>query len=90
MTEDLPRTKIHGFDESGRGGQLRQNRRCVSAESGVDAKYVNPKEAGLILSDEFGNARVLPESYVHLAKLKDTKELIVFPGFFGYSPEERS
>lgn len=54
---------------------------------GVDAKYVNPKEAGLILSDEFGNARVLPESYVHLAKLKDTKELIVFPGFFGYSPE---
>lgn len=54
---------------------------------GVDAKYVNPKEAGLVLSNEFGNARVLPESYVNLAKLASEKSLIVFPGFFGYSPE---
>ena len=54
---------------------------------GVQAKYMNPKEAGLVLSDEFGNARVLPESYVNLAALKDTRELIVFPGFFGYSPD---
>lgn len=52
---------------------------------GVSAKYVNPKEAGLMLSEEFGNARVLPESYKRLAELADTKELIVFPGFFGYS-----
>lgn len=54
---------------------------------GVNAKYVNPKDAGLILSNEFGNARVLPESYLHLAALKETEALIVFPGFFGYSPE---
>lgn len=52
---------------------------------GVSAKYVNPKDAGLMLSEEFGNARVLPESYKRLASLADTKELIVFPGFFGYS-----
>lgn len=56
---------------------------------GLNAKYVNPKEAGLIVSDEPGNAQVLPEAYERLAKLRDTEEIIVFPGFFGYSPSGR-
>ena len=53
---------------------------------GVDAKYMNPGDAGLLLSDEFGNARVLPESYQNLKELKKETSLICFPGFFGYSP----
>ncbi len=28
-----------------------------------NAKYVNPKDAGLFLTEEFGNAQVLPKSY---------------------------
>ena len=52
---------------------------------GVDAEYLNPKDAGIVLSDDFGNARVLPETYENLEKLADTEKLIVFPGFFGYS-----
>ncbi|TYQ16419.1 UNVERIFIED_CONTAM: aspartate kinase [Acetivibrio alkalicellulosi] len=52
---------------------------------GVDAIYVNPKDAGLLLSDECGNARILPESYENLKKLSDKKEIMIFPGFFGYS-----
>ncbi len=56
---------------------------------GVNAVYVNPKEAGLLVSDEIGNAQVLPESYDNLYKLRDKQEIIVFPGFFGYSPEGR-
>jgi aspartate kinase len=52
---------------------------------GVQAKYINPKDAGLMLSDEFGNARVLPESYDNLKKLKEMAGILVFPGFFGYS-----
>ncbi|HPU41808.1 MAG TPA: aspartate kinase [Acetivibrio clariflavus] len=52
---------------------------------GVDAEYINPKDAGMLLSDEFGNARVLPESFSHLAKLKDRPGIMIFPGFFGYS-----
>jgi 5-aminolevulinate synthase len=39
--------------------------------TGVDACYIDPREAGLYLSDEFGNARVLPESYKNLRKLQD-------------------
>lgn len=52
---------------------------------GVKARYVNPKDAGLFLSDEYGNARVLPQSYKNLAKLNTYEEIIIFPGFFGYS-----
>ncbi len=52
---------------------------------GCNAKYVNPKDAGLLLSDEYGNARVLPQSFKMLSKLKNYEGIIVFPGFFGYS-----
>jgi len=52
---------------------------------GIPARYVNPGDAGMLLSDEFGNAEVLPEAYGRLASLKDSKEIIVFPGFFGHT-----
>ncbi|MDV2884132.1 aspartate kinase [Alkalihalophilus pseudofirmus] len=54
---------------------------------GLPAKYVNPKDAGLLVSDEPGNAQVLPEAYDHLKELRNNDEIIVFPGFFGYSKE---
>ena len=54
-------------------------------KQGIPARYVNPKEAGLLLTDDFGNAQVLPESFDNLASLKDTPEIAVFPGFFGYT-----
>jgi len=53
---------------------------------GADARYVNPKDAGLLLSDEFGNAQVLPQSYDNLKALADYPGITIFPGFFGYSP----
>ena len=40
-------------------------------KKGFPAKYINPGEAGMLLSDEFGNAEVLPESFGKLATLKD-------------------
>lgn len=54
---------------------------------GIEAQYVNPKEAGLFVTDESGNARVLPESYDHLYSLREKPGVIVFPGFFGYTKE---
>ncbi|WHY90040.1 aspartate kinase [Neobacillus cucumis] len=53
----------------------------------VDASYVDPKDAGLLVSDEPGNAQTLPESYSKLASLHDRRGILVFPGFFGYSKE---
>ena len=52
-------------------------------KAGHPAVYVNPGPAGMLLSDEFGNAEVLPESFEKLAALKEIEEIIIFPGFFG-------
>ena len=52
---------------------------------GHNALYVNPGDAGLILTEEYGNAHVLPESYENLAGLYDPDVIKIIPGFFGYS-----
>jgi aspartate kinase len=54
---------------------------------GTDARYLSPRDAGLLLSDDFGNAQLLPESYENLAALRGAKGVTVFPGFFGYTRE---
>ena len=62
------------------------NARLVAAAicaAGTPAIYTDPGEAGMLLSDEFGNAEVLPESYERLTQLKQSDAVVVFPGFFG-------
>jgi aspartate kinase len=54
-------------------------------ERGVEASYINPKEAGLFVSDEPGNAQVLPESYDRLFSLREQPGVLIVPGFFGYN-----
>ena len=62
------------------------NARIIAAafnHAGCSAEYVNPGEAGMLLSDEFGNAEVLPQSYEALAQLRERDGIVIFPGFFG-------
>ncbi len=54
-------------------------------QRGMDAHYVSPREAGLLLSAEFGNAQVLEKSYAALAALAQRPGVTIFPGFFGYT-----
>ena len=54
---------------------------------GHQAYYCNPKAAGLLLTSEFGKARIMNESYINLGTLTQNAGICVFPGFFGYSPE---
>jgi len=77
----LDAVKAAGEDNCARlvAGELRRR--------GLAAAYVNPRDAGLLLSDDYGNARLLPESYENLSALKDAEGLVVFPGFFGYTPD---
>lgn len=58
---------------------------ALLACSGAEASYVNPGEAGMLLSDEFGNARLLEESYERLRALGDRPGILVVPGFFGHT-----
>lgn len=52
---------------------------------GTKATYVNPKDAGLFVSDEPGNAQVLPKSYENLYDLRNREGIVIFPGFFGFT-----
>ncbi len=54
---------------------------------GKKAHYVSPRQAGLLMSSEFGNAQVLPESFENLKMLNNFDGIIIFPGFFGYTTE---
>ncbi len=77
----LDALKAAGEDYSARLVAALLNRR------GHPAVYIHPGEAGLWLSNEFGQARLLPDSYARLAKLAERTERVVFPGFFGTTPE---
>jgi aspartate kinase len=57
----------------------------IFRKQGVDAHYVDPRAAGMLLSDDFGNAMVLDESYAKLASLRTAPGVTIFPGFFGYT-----
>lgn len=52
---------------------------------GLPASYKNPLDLGLIVSNEPGNARILPSSLNKINQWKDTKEILIIPGFFGYT-----
>jgi len=52
---------------------------------GIEAHYVNPKDAGLFVTDEPGHAQVLPETYENLYQLRDRTGILIVPGFFGYN-----
>ncbi|WP_085991951.1 aspartate kinase [Oceanobacillus senegalensis] len=57
------------------------------SEIGLSARYINPKEAGIIVSDEPGNAQILPDSLAKMYNLREEDGILVIPGFFGYSEE---
>ena len=53
---------------------------------GVAAHYVDLRKAGMLLSDEFGNARLLDESYPLLRQsFENLADIAIVPGFFGYT-----
>ena len=54
-------------------------------KAGMEAAYVDPGEAGLTVTEEYGNARVKEESYPELARPRERDGITVFPGFFGYT-----
>lgn len=54
---------------------------------GRQAEYVNPGDAGMVLGGDYGNAYVLPETFGNLARLSEKSAVIVFPGFFGHTPD---
>ena len=56
-------------------------------QNGLEARYIHPKEAGITVTAEPSNARILPSSYDKIEELKDSSEVIVVPGFFGVTQD---
>ena len=52
---------------------------------GRKARYASPKETGMVLEGDAGNATLDPESYRKLARaFADFDGIVIYPGFFGY------
>ena len=52
---------------------------------GKKARYASPKDTGMVLQGEPGNATLDPDSYKRLARaFADFEGIVVYPGFFGY------
>jgi len=57
---------------------------------GKKAVYLNPRDAGMFLTDDFGNAQLLDESYHNLSEaLRKRDGIVIFPGFFGFTKDGR-
>lgn len=55
----------------------------------VSARYIHPKEAGLFVSSEPGNARILPSSYDKIENLRNSEDVLIIPGFFGVTQDNQ-
>ena len=55
---------------------------------GKRARYASPKDTGMVLEGNFGDATLNPESYTKLAKAFSNFEgIVIYPGFFGYTKD---
>src|SRR5690625_2381952 len=52
---------------------------------GLNAHYVNPKDAGMILRNDPNGAQIAKESYEQIYKFREKDGILVIPGFFGYT-----
>ena len=55
---------------------------------GKRARYASPKDTGMVLEGNFGDATLNPESYARLARAFSNFEgIVIYPGFFGYTKD---
>lgn len=57
--------------------------------NGLNALYIHPAQAGIIVTSEPGNANLLPSSYDKLEALRQYEEILVIPGFFGVTVDRQ-
>ncbi|WP_283678954.1 aspartate kinase [Lentilactobacillus sp. Marseille-Q4993] len=57
---------------------------CLTSQ-GITAKFVDPSTAGIIVTDDPGNASVEEKTYENLGRISLGSDVLVFPGFFGFT-----
>lgn len=62
------------------------NAKLISAyfnKAGVPSIFLAPEDVGFYVTEDFGNARLLNESYENIKKSMKTNKVVLFPGFYG-------
>lgn len=54
---------------------------------GVEATYINPQDAGIIVEKHDSGAQLLEESFEKIFTLREKDGILVIPGFFGYTKD---
>ena len=58
------------------------------AGRGKKARYASPKETGMVLTGQFGDAQLDPASYATLSRaFSNFDGIVIYPGFFGYTKD---
>ncbi|MBT9670769.1 aspartate kinase [Secundilactobacillus kimchicus] len=57
----------------------------ILAQEGVKAKYLDPHDAGILVTDHPNDAEIIPDSYAQIGEWTDSDIVRVIPGFFGYN-----
>ncbi|KXT72527.1 Aspartokinase [Streptococcus sp. DD10] len=68
------------------------NAKLVAAyfnQNGIASRYLHPRDAGIFVTNEPGNAQILPSSYDKIEELRDSDEVLVIPGFFGVTKDNQ-
>ncbi len=50
---------------------------------GIPSCFLRPEDIGFYVTEDFGNAKLLPESYQNVKKAINGNKVAVFPGFYG-------
>lgn len=53
------------------------------SKNGLKAQFVSPQDAGIFVTDESTQARLLPQAYKKIRHLSELSDILVIPGFFG-------
>lgn len=89
LQENFDETDPYALDSFLASGE-NLNAQLIAAcfqKSGVNARYINPKELGILVSNEPQNARILEKSYEKMYQWRDSEEILIIPGFFGYTED---
>src|SRR5699024_7436422 len=85
-SDESPGFKMEAFKSIGEDSSAKMLSAYLQSV-GLNAAYVNPQEAGIIVSNEPGEAQILQESYDKIYSLRERDGILVIPGFFGYTTD---
>ncbi|MFB9770175.1 aspartate kinase [Lactiplantibacillus modestisalitolerans] len=58
---------------------------AVFQQSGLNARYLDPRDAGMVVTDVPDDAQIIASSYPQIERWANSDQILVIPGFFAYN-----